>query len=494
MEIIFNIALKSMSRSVHHKVAVEALRLIPDEWRKLFLKNINIYLKGSKAPDKEFHDFMNHVYHVHQDWGGAPKSAQEWYNKLVELLQNKKWTEAVYAAGVLSHYYADVSHPFHTGQTEAEARIHSYTEFGAAEIYQKKIHPFLKLELSQNITNDVTEFTKNMAKESFEYYVDFLDEFDTSKASKNKWGKAYSQRLIDITIDLLSHAISGYASLLNKAINEAGVSPPRTNLALQSFINILNIPIYWILRKMDKNEKKKITRAIEKEVKETGKAFHSLSEDDRTIVTEYSKAKKTNSTWIDHPKLNKQRQARTEKKTVKMSKKGSNTTTKKESKTNKQEKTTKNKKKQVTNEKVLRYYLNLTDNIEKAPEIGKKTAERLMKIGINTVQDLIQADAQQVAKKLNHPNIKAKDIERWKIEAELNSSIAGTRGHDVRIMYEMGIRKPEDLQAIQSEKLLKQAKEIAVKLGERVVSKSSMPTLKEVEKWKNNAEKARQMK
>ncbi|MHA1401752.1 MAG: hypothetical protein ACTSQE_15480 [Candidatus Heimdallarchaeaceae archaeon] len=98
MELIYIIALKSMSRSVHHKVAVEALQLLEPQWRKVFLKNIKTYLEGSKAPDKKFHDFMNHVYHVHQKWGRAPRSVEVWYYKLVQQLNDKNWKEAVFSA------------------------------------------------------------------------------------------------------------------------------------------------------------------------------------------------------------------------------------------------------------------------------------------------------------------------------------------------------------------------------------------------------------
>lgn len=473
MELVYLIALKSMSRSVHHKVAVEALQLIDSNWRKLFLKKVQKYLEGSKAPDKKFHDFMNHVYHVHQQWGGAPKSVEKWYSELVKQLKDKNWDNAVYAAGVLSHYYADVSHPFHTAQTKAEARIHSYTEFGGAEIFQKKIHPNLKLQL-YNVDN-VKDFTIKLANKSFDYYTEFLEEFDTTKAANYKWGKAYNQQLVEITTELLSEAISGYASLLQKAILEAQVEPPRTSLFLKSFVEILKIPIYWILRKLDKAEKKRITKAIETEYKATGKVYDSLSDDDRTIVKEYDKAKKQHPDWIDHPKLAIKERKVTEK---------AQETTPEKTPT----KATKKTKKTETKEKAPRYYLNIDDEVDKAPEIGKKTAERLKKVGIITVKDLINADPSEIAKKLNVRYIKPKTIERWQIQAKLNTQIAETRGHDVRIMCELGIRDAGDLAKFTVEELLEKATKVAQELGDRVVSEGSMPTKEEVAKWKKYAE------
>ena len=91
--LIYTISLKSLSRSIHHKAAIEALPLLDEKWGKLFLKHVQKYLEGSKAPDKKFHDFRNHVYHVHQQWGGAPSSVEKWYKKLIEELKNKNWEE-----------------------------------------------------------------------------------------------------------------------------------------------------------------------------------------------------------------------------------------------------------------------------------------------------------------------------------------------------------------------------------------------------------------
>ncbi|MHA1401753.1 MAG: hypothetical protein ACTSQE_15485, partial [Candidatus Heimdallarchaeaceae archaeon] len=206
---------------------------------------------------------------------------------------------------------------------------------------------------------------------------------------------------------MLSHAISGYASLLVKAINEANVAPPSTTLVLKSFIEALKIPIYWILRKLDKSEKKKITKAIETEFKQTGKVFNALSNDDRTIVSEYKKAKEKNPTWVDHPKLEKKKAPSISVKKVTRQKKEVKQEAKKELKKEPKRKTTKVEK---TKEKEPRYYLKLEDEIEKAPEIGKRTAERLQKVGIKTVKDLLNANPNNLASKINARHIKVTDI------------------------------------------------------------------------------------
>ena len=129
MHLLYSIISAAHASGTHHKLALDALRWLDspaaDLWQKLFLKHADLYLEGSKAPDQEFKDFKNHVLHPRDDyWGGAAEKVVSWYQHLVEALAQGDWQTAIYCAGVLSHYYTDPLHPFHTAQTEAENSIH----------------------------------------------------------------------------------------------------------------------------------------------------------------------------------------------------------------------------------------------------------------------------------------------------------------------------------------------------------------------------------
>ena len=101
-------------------------KLVPFQTRNL--------LNGAKAPDTDFKDFKNHVLHVSDNnWGGAPRAAKVWYNHAVDALSAKRWSDAAYALGVMSHYYADPIQPFHTGQTEEEGAMHRALEWSIAK-------------------------------------------------------------------------------------------------------------------------------------------------------------------------------------------------------------------------------------------------------------------------------------------------------------------------------------------------------------------------
>ena len=80
MNLLFRVIYAAHASGTHHKLALDALRHLECGdaalWRAVFLQHAETYLEGSKAPDKIFKDFKNHVLHVRDGyWGGAPEKA-----------------------------------------------------------------------------------------------------------------------------------------------------------------------------------------------------------------------------------------------------------------------------------------------------------------------------------------------------------------------------------------------------------------------------------
>ncbi|HVJ77534.1 MAG TPA: DUF4332 domain-containing protein, partial [Hyphomicrobium sp.] len=102
MSALFRIVYATHANGTHHKLALDALGAMPradkDAWSRVFLKHVERYLEGSKAPDVSFKDFKNHVLHVSENyWGGAPAKADQWYRQTVAELKAGNWAEAAYA-------------------------------------------------------------------------------------------------------------------------------------------------------------------------------------------------------------------------------------------------------------------------------------------------------------------------------------------------------------------------------------------------------------
>src|SRR5690242_3662582 len=141
MHPLYHILYRTHASSTHQKLALAALgRLACSDaqlWQRLFLEHAALYLEGAEAPDRDFKDFKNHVLYPREGyWGGAPRKVVSWYQHLLEALGQEDWQTAVYCAGVLSHYYTDPLHPFHTAQSETENNIHRAVEWSIAQSYE----------------------------------------------------------------------------------------------------------------------------------------------------------------------------------------------------------------------------------------------------------------------------------------------------------------------------------------------------------------------
>jgi hypothetical protein len=284
-------------RSTHHYIAFDALSLIGGEegeaWKSLFLVHHEHLLKGAKAPDAEFKDFKNHVLHVAEgEWGGARAKAMEWYARGVELLSKKRWSEAAYAFGVLSHYYADPIQPFHTGQTEAEGVIHRAVEWSIAKSRDEidariEANGYPDIEVPDGM-GFVSDMVRAGAERSHPYYQIFIDHYDVDA------GVADPPAGLDETMraaiaDLVAYATAGFAAILTRAFEEAAVAPPKVNLTLQGYIETLDIPLRWVTAKLEDAADKRTVERMYAEFQKTGKVIKTLPEDDKAIRALHAK-------------------------------------------------------------------------------------------------------------------------------------------------------------------------------------------------------------
>lgn len=278
-------------RSTHHYIAMDALSLIAtddaDMWKDLFLVHHEHLLAGAKAPDSTFKDFKNHVLHISEgEWGGAPGKAMEWYATSVDHLRNKQWSKAAYALGVLSHYYADPIQPFHTGQTEEEGAIHRAVEWSIAKSRDKidgriATIGYPDVPVPEGV-GFVADMVRNGARLSHEHYQTFIDHYDLDAGVKDP-PSGLDETMFDAIVDLVAYATAGFGAILTRAIREAAVSAPKTNLTLQGYIETLDIPIRWVTAKLsDAADKRTVTRMY-KEFQKTGKVIRTLPEDDKVI-------------------------------------------------------------------------------------------------------------------------------------------------------------------------------------------------------------------
>jgi len=479
--LLYNVLFAWKCSSTHHKLALDALRHLrcpqAERWRDLFLTHIEPYLDGSKAPDNRFKDFRNHVLHVDENfWGGAIQAAQKWYDTTRIAFAEKRWKDAVYAAGVLSHYYSDPWQPFHTGQSETEGVVHRAAEWSIACAYQ---------ELQQILEDDfggypdvsvpespdwLSEMIQEAALTAHEYYQPSIDHYNFAVGKKTP-AAGYDQEAKDFLAVLLGSAVIGYARILDRIIQDTAVAPPATSISLLGVMAQLTVPIFWVTKKLKSAKERAAVEATYREFVATGKVVKSLSEDDRTLRQQHAtEVLQKPLDELDNEPVQPIGQAY-----------GTGTPTRLKSKSPKPSAPPAPTKVAAPSN---RFHLSESDAVEAAPAIGPKTAERLLIGGIKSVRDLLSAQPAELARKLQAKHIDAAMIQSWQAQARLVCTVPDLRGHDAQFLVAVGVTSATALaQQTATDLLARVSAFVQTPSGERILRDGKAPDLEEVQHW-----------
>ncbi|MGI9517211.1 MAG: DUF4332 domain-containing protein [Pirellulaceae bacterium] len=149
----------------------------------------------------------------------------------------------------------------------------------------------------------------------------------------------------------------------------------------------------------------------------------------------------------------------------------------------------------ATTTSAYRFYLNQSDDIDAAPSIGARSAERFYDIGIETVDDFLAADADEMAGQLENRRMSAKVLRTWQKQSRLMCHVPNLRGHDVQILVACGITEPTDLATMNADSLLQTVtKFVKTKEGLRVLRNGKQPDLDEIHEWIDAANHGRTLK
>jgi len=537
-------------RSTHHYIAFDALSLIGGDdgeaWKSLFLVHHEHLLKGAKAPDAEFKDFKNHVLHVAEgEWGGARAKAMEWYARGVELLSKKRWSEAAYAFGVLSHYYADPIQPFHTGQTEAEGVIHRAVEWSIAKSRDQidariEANGYPEIAVPDGM-GFVSDMVRAGAERSHPFYQVFIDHYDVDA------GVADPPAGLDETMraaiaDLVAYATAGFAAILTRAFEEAAVAPPKVHLTLQGYIETLDIPLRWVTAKLEDAADKRTVERMYAEFQKTGKVIKTLPEDDKAIRALHAKEvrriplKQLNAEPIapigtqnenrlaaapeelellaedavpvdDVPPTELAQIARRDSASVPA--RGLLGTRKRIAEIHAEPETAAEpavapmaaevspepapQPESADEDSAPRRLAAITrdDPVVDAPSIGRKTAKQLARAGITTIGDLLDCDPDMVELELNVRHIISESIRTWQDQTQLMMDVPGLRVHDAQLLVGAGITTREELANASARTIFELATEfLSTPEGERVLRDDQVLHEDEVEEWIGMAQHA----
>lgn len=480
MSLLFRIVYAAHATGTHHKLALDALRHLTnpdtDRWQRLFMKHAELYMQGSKAPDNEFKDFKNHVLHVRDGyWGGALGKAEKWYGELTATLARGDWEQAVWCAGVLSHYVTDPVQPFHTGQSEAENSIHRAAEWSISKSYDD-----LRAQGLENgapfviTTNDnatwLRELVLSGAEKANVHYETLIAHYDLHKGVSDPPAglDAMSRKILG---DLVVHAAAAFAAVLDRAFAESGCEPPEVTLALDTVLAAVKIPAKTLAKRLADAEDRRIVTAMYDELTNTGRVDATLPEDDRVVRDLYAKE-------VEAPRL-------AERAALRAAVLGAPATPPAPIARLKPAE-------QPVAASSAKHYLALSDDIERAPTIGPRTAQRLQPLGVKSVADFLAALPATVADGLALRNVTAETITLWHDQCRLMLDVPGLRGTHAELLAGAGYRTAESLAAAEEVKLSADVLAFAAtSAGRRILRDGPPPDIERIKGWLAAAQTAR---
>lgn len=490
---MYDLVVANECRNTHHKLVMNSLKRLDcraaDDWLGLFVRYFELYLEGSKDPDTKFKDFRNHVIHVSDNyWGGAVKKAEEWYATTVEHLRNERWPDAVYSAGVLSHYYMDPIMPLHTGQTEEEGVIHRACEWSVNKSFSTLIerlesttgYPTVNLPSGNGWLKGTVHQGADLAHS---HYQAFIDHYNIELGSKDP-PAGLDEHLQEVTAHLLGYASVGFARILEKAIDESSAKPAQKSTSLFAFLYQVTAPISWGFKTFCHVRNRGQVRKVAAEYRSTGKVINALSRDDKEI----RKLHAEEILKIDLAELDKKEIGPVGSRSASAS---GQQAPARETRSTRQAKTS---SQPTQGKRKIAFRLDLKSPLEQAPSIGPKTAKRCQDEGIITVGDFLACDPDETALALNTRHVSPNAIRQWQTQARLACQIPCIYGHDAQILAACGFETPDEVAGSQPEMVLSLVKEYArTEEAKFVLRNGRCPDIREVSNWVEWSRQSRQL-
>lgn len=295
-KLLLSILRAAHCRSTHHRFAIDALPLIrtPAGGRLAghLMRHHQRYLAGAEDPDLRFRDFHNHVIHVdHGYWGGAPRVAHQWYERLQRYLRTDRWSDAAHAAGVLSHYFTDPMQPLHTVQTSVERVLHGPIEWSVKSSYASLFAQWQDdsartvFQLSDS-PGWLGEAVLTAAGVAHEHYDTLLKHYDL-RAARLHPPAGFDDVSRDCLSQLIGLCVTGWARVLERTADDAeqlrGCSLPQPNINLATFSAGIRAPTQSLIRRVEHIVERKRVNAIIDEFAATGQVVRHLPSEQRVI-------------------------------------------------------------------------------------------------------------------------------------------------------------------------------------------------------------------
>jgi hypothetical protein len=497
MNPILSILRAAHCRSTHHYFAVDALPLVETDaggrLTKILLRHHGRYLTGAKDPDTRFRDFQNHVVHVNDGyWGGAPRVAHQWYDRLQKYLRQQRWKDAAHAAGVLSHYFTDPIMPLHTQQSAREKILHRPIEWSVTKSYRSIMKLWDRDEM--RIVFDMSdqpgwlgEAILHGARHANRFYFPLMDTYDLGRG-RRKPTEGLSLIAKQALAELFGLAVTGWARVIERAAADAestiGQPLPSPSVPLGIILATARVPMRLWIRNLDHARERSSVEALIDEFQRTGELKRNLP-DEVDIVHRVIKVRADEIAWKQRRK-----QLQSTETEITIEKPIQEVEQPREPEPVVLPFPIKKEASIATRPRAdVHFGLRLQDPLVDAPSIGPRTADRFTAIGIHSVHHFLKADPGVMSDDLATRWINESIITLWQTQAKVMCEVPGLNCRDSQMLAGAGFGSRQSVAEADVEELHAAVTRYATtSAGKRYLRGAMPPTPGETAHWIENAQ------
>ena len=466
--------------STHHYFALDALPLVQtpagERLVRVLLRHHRRYLLGATDPDTRFRDYQNHVIHVKNGyWGGAPRMAHKWYDRMQRYLRTNRFSDAAHAAGVLSHYFTDPFQPLHTEYSELEKVLHRPIEQsiyrGYSEIYQ--LWRSSQMKVIFQLSNRVSWLGESMLHGSQYANRKFgvlLDQYDLMSAVENpRTGLSSDAR--NSLAEIFGLAITGWARVLERAAQEAEHEREKKipfHLVSPSMLTSTCRAPFGLLQQYlgSRREQKEIISMIDEYANE-GKLVHQTPAE-IDVVHRVADIYQSEKEWR-LPQLNED---------TTLAVKWIDRADHSEQKSRRKDA---NSSKEV-NELLAR------DSVFAAPFICVDAAQRMVEVGVKRIDDFLHDSPRELAERMKLDGVTTQILTRWQSQVALMVKVKGLGEQASMLLVAAGYASAESIALAQRSSIHRAVRKVVADhegkgLQPQGVSPELYPRSSEINSW-----------
>lgn len=483
-------------RRTHQYFAIDALPLVQtaagNRLVRILLKHYDRYLTGAIDPDERFCDYQNHVIHVTDGyWGGAPRVAHKWYDRMQRYLREERYKDAAHAAGVICHYFTDSLQPLHTQQSKLEKVLHRPIKWSINQSYQDIFRSWqqdgnrIVFQLSEGPCW-LGEAMLHGARFANRKFDQLLAEYNPQGIHQPRVG--LNSHLRASLSEVIGLSVTGWARILERAASDSEATRrqplPRFTLAAAVPHAAASAPVRRWFKSVEKRAERRAISKLLNEFTNTGDVREHLS-------AEVDIVHRVIKVYADEKRWKREREQRLASRAT-VIRIDSVDMHPRESASDQP----------ADDLQILPFptaaapaeppRVATNDPLTEVPSIGQQTAHQINELGIHTVGEFIAASPSAIAFQLQAYWVTAELLADWQAEARLHCEVEDLQPWEIQLLAGSGYTNVASIRQTTPDSLHQQVSQFLMTTKGKRLLKGKLPTLGDVGRWIQAADQTQQ--